>query len=88
MYFVQLSWVISYPFGVVQFMRYYTSCLCCVQPGYYSLQNTKLCAFAVSSQITTVYEIKYFVSLLYSAGLLKPFLRLSQTQPKVGLECP
>ena len=79
MYFVQLSWVVSYPFGVVQFMRYYTSCLCCVQPGYYSLRNTKLRAFAVSSRITTVYEIKYFVSLPYSAGLLKPFLRLSQT---------
>ena len=77
-----------YPFGVVQFMRYYTSCLCCVQSGYYSLRNAKLCAFAMSSWITTVYEIKYFVSLPYPAGLLKSFLGLSRTQPKVGLECP
>ena len=123
MYFVQLSWVVSCPFGVVKFMKYYTLCISRVQPVYYSLRNNLLRAFpvssrfttvyeyptlclygvqpvyyslwnkilhacAVSSQFTAVYEIKSFVSSPCPAGLLKPFLRLSQTQPKVGLECP
>ena len=66
-------------------MKYY---LCRVQLVYYSLRNTILRAFAVFSRITTVYEIKSFVSSMCPAGLPKLFLRLSRTQPKVGLECP
>ena len=50
--------------------------------------STLLCAFTVSSRFTTVYEIIYFVPFPCPAGLLKPFLKLSRTQPKVGLECP
>ena len=68
--------------------EYPTLCLYGVQPVYYSLWNKILYACAMFSQFTAVYEIKSFMSSLCPAGLLKPFLRLSQTQPKVGLECP
>ena len=69
MYFVQLSWVVSCPFGVVKFMKYYTLCISHVQPVYYSLQNNLLRAFPMSSRFTMVYEYPtlclYGIQLVY-----------------------
>ena len=93
MYFVQLSWVVSCPFGVVKFMKYYTLCISRVQPVYYSLRNNLLRAFPVSSRFTTVYEYPtlclYGVQPVYYSlwnNLFRAFpvsSRFTKTVPKI-----